>query len=182
MDINGLIEFVERVGFPIAISIVGAFLYWQSLKQSANRDKTNAQLLSQQVKILDDLSKVVNDGRVIQTQTHDDIEIVKKQNGDILNGVESVKKLGIDTPTEIKSHIDKAFTAVSTDITSKLDTQHTALLGKFGAFVDIVTAVQAVLTDIKKDTIIIIDSIVDEKKEKPNEKTVSIDPLLASHD
>jgi len=182
MDINGLIEIIERVGFPIAISIVGAFLYWQSLKQSANRDKTNAQLLSQQVKILDDLSKVVNDGRVIQTQTHDDIEIVKKQNGDILNGVESVKKLGIDTPTEIKSHIDKAFTAVSTDITSKLDTHQNTLLGKFGALVASVTAVQNALTDIKRDIITAIDSLVDKEKEKPNEKTVSIDPMLSSVD
>lgn len=182
MDINGLIELVEREGFPIAISIVGAFLYWQSLKQSAKRDATNAELLKQQTAILSELSKGVNDSRVLQTQTHDDIEIVKKQNGHIITKIDAIEKTSIDTPTEIKSHIDKAFTAVSTDITSKLDTHQNALLGKFGALVASVTTVQNALTDIKRDIITAIDSIVDEKKEKPNEKTVSIDPMLSSVD
>lgn len=136
MDIEAIITLIERVGFIGAMLIVGAFLFWQSQKQSSKRDASNAVLHKghldiqlQQTVILSRLTGNVEDNQ----------HSIKEQSDKINGKLDSL-------PHQITQATDNA----TTTITQRMDTQHEAVLKVIGGIKDPITAINSMFQELKK--------------------------------
>lgn len=178
MDINTISTLIERIGLPAVVIIGGGFLFWRSQTQSYT-------LLSRQTNILDamrrsneDVSKSTNP--IPQTLARLELKIDDLPTPEHLKGL--VKEIG-----------------------SQLDTHRDSYFDKFGMLLNAVSAVNEVLTSLKKMSedghkvqMETINSIADVTKKLPSvielamaniqkevkheTNHIAVDPMLASGD
>ena len=115
-----ILDAIERVGLPAVLLGVGAYFFWRLLN------------------IFDRQNTILNAMRVEHDNTDKKIDTA---NGGI-----------IDLKHEIKQSATTIITRVGDSekaINAKMDENHKALLGQFNGFVDRITALQGMLSDVK---------------------------------